>query len=140
MRVRVPPGPPFVDITMWHKTTGKLTYGPGLRAAVRVDQQISNYYRSLIPKHYCVNGQRHAAHITVVRIGVEKPPNMDVWNKHQGVMVEFEYSSTIERDGVYWFLRCRSEQIEEIRKELGLPKYFDQKKGYHLTLGNTKDV
>jgi hypothetical protein len=125
---------------MWFKTQGKLTYGPGIRAAIKVDQQLSNYYRTMIPKHFDVNGQRHPAHITVVRIGVEKPPNMDVWEKHQGLVVEFEYSNMVEVDGVYWFLRARSEQIAEIRKELGLPEYFDRKKGYHITLGNTKKI
>ncbi len=124
---------------MWFETQGTLTYGPGIRAAIRVDQQVSNFYRSMIPKYYCVNGQRHPAHITVVRIGLERPPNMDVWEKYQGMSVKFEYSNVIERDGVYWFLRCRSEQIESIRQELGLRKYFDRKKGYHLTLGNTKE-
>lgn len=124
---------------MWYETQGKLTYGPGVRAIIRVDQQVSNYYRSMIPPWKRVQGQRHPAHITVVRIGLEKPPNMDVWRKHQGKMITFEYSNFVEQDGVYWFLRIRGDEITQVREELGLPKYFDRKKGYHLTLGNTKD-
>ena len=123
---------------MWYKTQGPLRYGPGIRAAVVVDQQLSNYYRSLIPKEKNVNGQRHPAHITVVRIGVEEPPNMDVWGKYEGELVEFEYSSEIERDGLYWFLRVRSERIAEIRVELGLPEQRDRFKGYHITVANMK--
>ncbi len=122
----------------WFATQGELVYGPGIRAIIGVDQQISDYYRAMIPKYKVVYGQRHPAHITVVRIGLEIPANMSVWEKHQRKLVKFEYSNFVEQDGVYWFIRVRSDEIAEIRKELGLPKHFDKKKGYHLTLGNTK--
>lgn len=107
-------------------------------AVVYVDQQISEYYRALLPKAWYVQPQRYPAHITVVRAKMESP-NKEFWGKYKGEQVEIEYESSIKTDGLYFWLSAWSPRITEIRKELGLPAQRDHFKGYHITVGNTKN-
>lgn len=137
---------------MWIESLGILEYTPkfkkqagrlvdiypGIRAIVRVDQGISDFYRSLIPKCYYVKPQMFRAHITVVRNLKERPVNLDKWGKYEGEKIPFLYQNIVENDGPYYFLRVKSPRIEEIRIELGLRKHRDQFKGYHITIGNVK--
>lgn len=120
-------------------SSGQLSYGPGIRSVVSVDPGIINYYRSLIPQHYCVNRQRYSGHITVVRTGKESPTKMDAWGKHQEAVIQFHYDPHIQQQGVYWYLNVYSEQIGDIREELGLPRFrFADRPCYHLSLANNK--
>ena len=111
---------------------------PGIRAIVRIDQGISDTYRSLIPKAHYVQPQMYPAHITVVRNLKETPVNLEAWGKYEGERVPFTYQNEVEQDGPYYFLRCESPRIAEIRRELGLPDHRDRFKGYHITIGNAK--
>lgn len=120
-------------------SVGIFHYGPGLRAAVNVCPDLIAYYRSLIPKYHNVHRQRYDGHITVVRINVEVPLKMNVWGKHQGAQIRFDYDPYVHHEGVYWFLNAFSEQIGDIREELGLPRFrFADKPWYHMSIGNTK--
>lgn len=124
---------------MIYESSGKLSYGPGIRAVIYVDPGIVAYYRSLIPPHFKVNRQRYDGHITVVRTGKELPTSMEVWGKHQDRYVSFRYDSEIKNEGVYWFLDIHSKEIGDIREELGLPRFrFADRPCYHLSLANTK--
>ena len=113
------------------------------KAIVRIDQEISNFYRALIPKWIQVAPQMYPAHISVVR--KEVPPNKDVWGKHAGEKIKFLYSPIIHHGEVYWWLNVFCKRLEEIRLELGLPVDSlytrppdGMKKTFHMTLGNTK--
>jgi hypothetical protein len=133
---------------MLYNAIGKLDYKiveVGYRLVVEVDQDIADFYRSLIPKSRCVNRQRYGAHISVVRH--ETPVNLDVWGKYQGEMVEFTYDSEIKWGTVYYWLNCFSKKLEEVRTELGLPvsSQYTRPPGswvkcFHMTVGNNKDV
>lgn len=108
------------------------------------DQQLSDYYRSLIPKYYYVYPQKYQAHISVVR--KEAPTNMALWGKHEGEKVEFRYEPYLYNDERYWWINCFCVRLEEIRRELGLPvssSYTRPPSGFekcfHLTVGNTKE-
>ena len=129
------------EVGVEFQSTGRLTYGPDIRAAILVDRTIADYYRRLIPAYLFVQPQRYPPHITVVRIGVENPWMMEVWGKHEGEEVDFTYSGEIKFDGRYYYLDVKSDRIAEIRIELCLPRYrFDDNKRYHITIGNCKDV
>jgi hypothetical protein len=129
-----------------HKSQAVVKYGPAMQAVARIDQGISDFYRSLIPKAYGVQPQAWPAHITIVRKGKETPTKMDAWGKHEGRTIEFTYDTTIQTDGTYFWLNAWSEEVGDIREELGLPRYRDDsafggvsRQEYHITLGNVKN-
>jgi hypothetical protein len=120
-------------------------YGPGLKVFAEIDQGISNFYRSLIPKYYNVKSQRYKAHITIVRLQKENPIHLDLWGKHEGRIIHFMYEPLIQMDGKYFWINAYSEEIGQIRQELGLPKFRDdtafggkKHNQYHITIANTK--
>lgn len=124
-----------------HTSTGVLNYGPGIRIIVSIDQGIADYYRSLIPKYYYVQPQKYRAHITVVRTNKETPTKFTAWGKHRDQKIAFQYDPYINCDGKYWFLDATSEQIGDIREELGLPRFrFSDRGCYHISIGNCKDI
>lgn len=123
---------------------GSLQYGPGRRAVVWIDQGISDFYRSLIPKYCYAQPQLYPAHITVVRIKLETPTNMDAWGKYEGEVVKYYYDTNIRFDGTYFYLNTYSDRIGEIREELGLPRFRFGELGtdrgsYHTSIANVKN-
>ena len=127
-----------------HESKGILRYGHGIRISVWLDRndEIAQYYKSLIPKAKYVKPQMYAPHITVVRSGKENP-DMKLWRKskdnNEGELVHFTYNTEIQSDALYYYLNIESDRIGELRREMGLPTYrFDDNKKYHLTIGNVK--
>lgn len=123
----------------WFQSTGTIEYGPGIRVVVAVERGIVEFYRALIPKSITVKPQKYGAHVSVVRVW-EKPTKMEVWEKHNGLKVQFEYEPVVHNDDKYYWLNVRCSKIEEIREELGLTRYVSWHNGYHITIGNVKDV
>lgn len=131
-----------------HKSNGILKYSKsdvGFKLIVEVDPGIALFYRALIPKYITFNPQRYAPHISVVRN--EIPPNIQYWGKYENQEVEFTYSNVIKNGKVYWWLDAFSNQLEDIRVELGLPissEYTRPPDGFekifHITIGNQKDL
>jgi len=131
-----------------YKSTGRLHYrkeGNSVGVSVSVDQGMSEFYRSLIPKYLPSNRQKYPAHITVVRIHKERPKDMKFWGVHEGKQIDFSYSSYIHEGSLYWWLNAFSTELEEIRRELGLPvtsEYTRPPEGFakcfHITLSNKK--
>lgn len=132
-----------------HKSVGCLNYSDsdGYRCTVEVDQQISEYYRSLIPKYLPVIPPRWPAHITVVRAEKETPVHLEHWAKYDGESVEFYYSPHIRTGKVYYWLNTFCGKLEELRLELGLPIRSEYtmppegdgfRKCFHMTIGNQK--
>lgn len=128
------------------RSVGTLRYHnePLLKLVVDIDQEISNYYRSLLPKYIKPNPQMYGAHISVVRR--EIPPNMEFWGKYEGEEIEFFYEPGVKFDKVYCWLNVWCNRLEDIRKELGLPvfsKYTIPPEGFlkcfHTTIGNFKE-
>lgn len=131
------------------KSVGVLKYSSNgndfYRLTVEVDQEISNYYRSLIPKWHDVNRPRWPAHITVVRPEKEKPVFLEHWNKHNNREIEFQYTPTVFQGKVYFWLNAFCTELEQIRKELGLPVRSEFTlppegftKCFHITIANLK--
>jgi hypothetical protein len=128
-------------------SNGKLLYSRenGYKVIVEIDQDLANYYYSLIPKYYRVQRPRYKAHVTVVRIGHEIPTNLQFWNKYHGDTIVFRYGHEIHYDNNYYWISVWSTELERIRRELGLndtsrfltpPTGF--KKNFHCTIANTK--
>jgi hypothetical protein len=110
---------------------------------VRIDQAISNYYRSLIPKWIPNNPQAYPAHISVVR--KEIPPHLQYWGKYEGEKITFWYEPTIHEGTVYFWLNVYCLRLEAIRTELGLPVHSPYtlppegfNKVFHTTIANKK--
>ena len=125
-------------------STGTLRYGV-TNLVLDVDQGLSDYYRALMPKSIRTNKQMYPAHISVVR--KENPPNMELWGKYAGELIEFQYSNVIRNGTVYYWLDAWSKRLEEIRLELGLPVDSPytrppdgMSKTFHITLGNIKEL
>ncbi len=126
-------------------STGKLRYYKDpLKVIVEVDQGISEFYRSLIPKHIRVVRQMYPAHISVVR--KEIPPNMDMWGKYNNKLITFEYEHYIYNNYNYFWLNAYCDELEAIRIELGLTgtsaitRSPDNKHKFHVTIANTKGL
>jgi hypothetical protein len=86
---------------------------------VSVDQEILNYYYSLIPKYYRVIRPRWKAHVTVVR-PEDNPTNLQNWGLRDGQIANFVYDPTILYEKGFWWFNLWSIEMEDIRKELGL--------------------
>src|SRR5687767_5811035 len=108
-----------------HKSVGILRYSfhddYGYKLIVEVDQNISDYYRSLIPKYHYVQPQKYPAHISVIRH--EVPVHLEHWGKYEGEEICFCYNPIIRHGKVYWWLDVHSNRLREIRNELGLPDH-----------------
>lgn len=135
---------------MLFKSTGILRYGGNHSLRVVTDQQLADYYRSMIPKTISTNRPRWPAHITVVReingMEVDKPTDFTAWGRYEGEEVEFYYDNYVHSGKVYYWLNCFCQRLEEIRLELGLkchsrytrpPEGF--RKCFHMTIANLKE-
>jgi len=129
-----------------YQAKGVLRYSEGFRLVVEVDQELANYYRSMIPKWKVVNRQMYPAHVTVVRGQKETPPNTEPWERYQGELVEYTYSPIVHEGTVYYWLNVFSTRLEEVRRELGLPVHSEYTlppggftRCFHMTLGNKKE-
>jgi hypothetical protein len=100
------------------------------------DEAIGTYYRDLYRLfHYRTRELIRPAwdsHITVIRN--EEPTNKEVWEKYAGKQVEFVYESSLQTDGNYWWLTVVSEELLDVRTELGLPR--DPQFPLHLSVGH----
>lgn len=138
-----------------HEATGTLRYRAlhnvktgimtNTRLAVEVDQELADYYRSLIPKYIEQNRPRWPAHITVVRAEKETPTIMEPWGRYEGQKINFLYSPEIQEGKIYYWLNVFCKRLEEIRIELGLPctsQYTQPPEGFrkcfHMTIANCK--
>lgn len=128
------------------RSTGPLRYGfeedYGFKLVVEVDPEIHRLARWLVPAEFGIIKPRYSPHITVVRR--ETPVVMERWGTDEGRTVEFWYETYVRNDETYWWLRVFSDDLAQVRKELGLLAYGrtsmapDLKRCYHMTIGNVK--
>jgi hypothetical protein len=100
-----------------------------------LDRDFGEYYRKLIPPAYYVQPQKYKTHITVVR-------KFEGWKNKDGrfdnASVTIYYKPLVYFEPPYYFLKCWSDDIGEIRVSLGLPEYREGYTNYHITVGNIK--
>lgn len=124
----------LIIVTTRLKTSAEIKVYPSWVVAYTCPD-LARYYLSLIPKYYYVKSQMYPAHITIVRKDVE---TADLTRCGASGIIQIEYSSDIQTNGIYWWLDVWSDDIIQIRRNLGLCDYrlgFDR---YHLTIGNCK--
>ena len=131
------------------KSSGKLHYDDtdGYRITLQINQDLSDYYRSFIPKYERVLKPGHSAHITVVRPECDIPPRIRYWRDYEGENIDFLYDPySLSGNGFYW-VNCWSKRLERIRTELGLDntsKYallpVGYEKTFHMTIGRYEQV
>lgn len=124
---------------------GRLVYQTNpYKLIVEVDNEIGNYYRSLIPKYYKCQKPFYDSHISVIRN--ETPINIPLWNKYHDLELDFEYDTYIYNSETFYWLNVTNKFLEELRLELGLTatseltKPPDSSNFFHITIANTKHL
>ena len=129
------------------ESTGTIKYdnSSGWRLTIEVDQELTDYYRSLIPPWKPVNRPRWPAHITLVRPEKEVPVCQEHWGKYEGESLKFLYEPYVHEGKVFYWLNIWCVRLEEIRRELGLPVVSEFTlppegftKCFHCTIANKK--
>jgi hypothetical protein len=72
----------------------------------------------LVKRGIDVSESTWKSHISIVR--GERPTNVGAWNKYNGVSINFEYSPIVQTNGAHYWLPVISDDLDEIRRELGL--------------------
>lgn len=105
---------------------------------VNVHSSLGVYYAAWVKKEMKlhVNRPLWGSHITVNR--GEVPRNQRVWKKYEGRAVEFEYDPILQMNDQYCWLTVKSQELESIRKELGLHPV--PRVPFHITVGNFKNT
>jgi hypothetical protein len=135
------------------KQTGIIRYNPprpGLKkkpdwwVVVNTDEDITRYYRWWVEKELGVKLAKPSwgSHISIIRGEKPYPDMMHLWDKYEGLQVEFEYSHNVrisgdstgwDRPDNYWFVDVNFPFGIEMRKEFGYKYDF----GLHITIGRT---
>lgn len=111
-------------------------------AILEVDEELRRFYASMYEKANSVSlvKPRWPAHVSVVK--GEEPLNKEPWGRYHNKEIGFHYTPEEVQDDIgreekgYVWLRIISEELAEIRRELGLSaKPYESKVGYHITLG-----
>jgi hypothetical protein len=117
------------------------------RLVLKVEQDLSDYYRAMIPLYNRAYKQGWPAHLTVIRPEFDIPSKIEYWGRYEGEVVDFVYSPYIEwGKGFYWF-NAWSKRLEIVREELGLiniSKFALKPEGYnktfHCTIAKYNDI
>ena len=137
--------------------TGVVKYDPerkGLKeqstcCVIEVDQELADYYRNMVNKHYGINLIKPPwlAHISVIQQNLNRESELVKrnWKKYEGLKVKYYYypfpiftGDTSDREhytGRYWFLNAECDIFYKIRSELGLTTKFNP----HITIGKNKE-
>ncbi len=131
-----------------YKAKGTLHYSEGKWLKLHVPHSIILYYKWWINKalHVKVSTPTHGAHITVVtgkcnpitRVPYEPIVDKKNWGKYENQSVSFTYDPYIHEGDVYFWTTVYSEELGDIREELGLPR--ERYHPYHITVGNKKNL
>lgn len=125
------------------KSTGKLMFDPVLGRKpvfspwwmiVRTPKDIVDYYRYWFDQKTGVylNEPKWGSHISVIRGEIPKE-NIEYWKKDEGKTIEFNYSNKIKWNDDYVWIDVESEDLLDIREQLGLKR--QPKWNLHITLG-----
>jgi hypothetical protein len=80
---------------------------------------INDGYWKVTRRGVKIQGSAWGAHVSVIR--GESPKNKNLWGSFENERIEFTYNPEyIDTNGVHWWIRVKSERLEEIRVQLGL--------------------
>lgn len=109
-------------------------------AMVTMRGDFCKYYAWFIQKRFGVelNLPIRRMHLTFVNDkNIDQKLYYKVKDKWNGKLVEVEYNpQQLVFNGEHWWVRCRCDVLNDIRKEMGLGRYIY---GYHLTVGRMKE-
>ena len=97
---------------MKYTAKGKIPYFDDGTVSLLIDQELVDYYRSMIPKHIWIQKTKFPAHITVVRGPVETW-NYFRWGLDNGAIYSYNYFPEISFSGKYCFLNIVISPSEE---------------------------
>ena len=131
-----------------YRTYGTLKYETdGYKVYLEVDKELTNYYRSLIPKYYNIVKPSYTPHITLCRTGFEVPTNLNNWKYGEYILFPYRYMPVIREDESFFWLDCFSIHLEHIRRKLGLPvdsrnppRYTGYRRTFHITIARKTNV
>lgn len=125
------------------KGIGKLVYAENpYKLIVELENDLGNYYRSLIPKYFRFQKPRYNTHISVIR--GEDISNIKYWGKLNNLEIEFYYDNHIFQNSTYYWLAVECNLLKNIRENLGLPALSQITKSpcgnhdFHITIANSK--
>lgn len=109
----------------------------GLNAQCFIDQEIVDYYYSLLPKSIGALKPGHPAHITVVReYEVNEFTNLDLLKCYENFPINFEYGpDLIYRVGPHFIIDCHSVEMEDLRSKINLSRLRYPFSCFHFTVG-----
>jgi len=138
------------------ETTGQIIYDPnrfGMKrrtewwCVVVLDNDLARYYRWMVSRRYFgrttndptwLKPPAWGAHVSVVR--GERPRNKYIknWKKRHKEIITIKYDPTPRQVDVknkehFWFIDAYSDDVMNIRNELGLPTHYK----FHITIGRT---
>jgi hypothetical protein len=131
------------------KTKGRLVYDPvrhGFKKTHKTRTLIVELprdgldllYQWFIMKEFgqCMSLQRpmYGTHVTIVG-GNENVPKLDMWKKHEGKVIELEYSPAVRNHWAFWSLPVFGDHLQDLRFELGMVA----EKDFHITIGRQFD-
>lgn len=123
-----------------YQSTGILKYSidwTGYKLICKIEQDIVDYYYGLIPKYLDVRTQMYKAHISIVRW---ERVESDLWGNFEGFKVPFFYDSVIHCNEKYYWINAHSIEFQNIREQLGLPRFRKGFDCFHISLGNIKNT
>jgi len=96
-------------------------------AILNCDQELVEYYTSFFCKRFGIHKlqkPKHGSHITVIREEEISDEVYDtLWGKNQYKEIEFQYSNEIKTNGEHIWLPVISEELLNLREEMGLNKH-----------------
>ena len=114
-------------------------FGPIERKiTLELGRDFGNYYQSLIPKCIKTVKQSYPTHITIVRGGIEPIINMEAWGKYKDKEISFYYMPMFRYYKNVYVLDAFSQELNDIRVELGLAPYRKGYRRFHITIANDK--
>jgi len=119
----------------WLKASGTISYYDSGWIVVYASRDLMKYYRKLGELEH-LSIPKHGAHITIVNGGKEDPRGSPAWRKYEEQEITFEYSIDVGYEDGFWWLTIRSEELHNIREELGLAR--DLYWPLHITLANNR--
>lgn len=126
-----------------HKGIGKVVYSPSVKdkcdptwVILQCDKDIINYYKwFLTKKGVKLDALLWGSHISVIRGGSYDKIDTNYikhWKYNDGLDIKFNYGDLVT-NGTHWWLEVQSDELEEMRKNLGLQPHPDF--GFHITIG-----
>lgn len=95
------------------------------------DEELCTYHSWFILKRFGIktNPSMFGSHVTIVK-PQEVDTNHDLWKKYESKIINVQYGK-IERHWEFWSLNIYSDDIVEMRRELGLNLNYR----LHMTIG-----